>query len=308
MAALWIAGAVDARADKVTLTNGDVLHGEVREEGGRVRIRHAILGDLDLAKSDVMWITKEGEPPPPAAATSAPASSPCGAPCGAETPAPEERCPSPWDLAVALGLSNDAGNTEKLKLNADLETGYRWSRNEVRWRFSAYYEEASGVQTEGKLDSNLWYRRRISPRGALFGTWFLNRDDFADIELRNGWFAGYERDLVRGRRTRLYADVGAGAVVEKRSGIAAIETAALLARAAFEHEFEHGDTFKAQWRWVPYLDYVERSPMRLELRYAHPLREHLDVVAGFLLDYVPDPPGDVDPVDTKITFGVRWKK
>ena len=50
------------------------------------------------------------------------------------------------------------------------------------------------------------------------------------------------------------------------------------------------------------------SPSRLELRYAHPLRDHLDLTVGFLADYVPDPPGDLEPLDTKFTFGIRWSK
>ena len=57
---------------------------------------------------------------------------------------------------------------------------------------------------------------------------------------------------------------------------------------------------------TPYVDYTERSPTRLELTYVHPLRRHLALTAGFLLDYVPDPPEDIKSYDTKVTFGIRW--
>jgi len=36
--------------------------------------------------------------------------------------------------------------------------------------------------------------------------------------------------------------------------------------------------------------------------------DHLDVVAGFLADWVPEPPDGIDPLDTKVTLGIRWKK
>ena len=66
-----VIAAGPARADKVTLKNGDVLHGDVEEHGGRVRVKHPILGDVDLAKAGVMWIQKEGAPPPPPAPATA---------------------------------------------------------------------------------------------------------------------------------------------------------------------------------------------------------------------------------------------
>ena len=97
-------------------------------------------------------------------------------------------------------------------------------------------------------------------------------------------------------------------MIEKRSSYETIKTAALIASLNFEHQWTSGDTFEAFWYVIPYLDYTERSPMRLQLTYAHPIQEHLDITAGFLWDYVPDPPGDIKPYDTKLTFGIRWRK
>ncbi len=53
---------------------------------------------------------------------------------------------------------------------------------------------------------------------------------------------------------------------------------------------------------------VELSPMRLELTYAHPIRKHLDVTAAFIANYVPEPPDGIDPLDTKVVLGIRYRK
>lgn len=314
----WIGTAGEAFADTVTLANGDVLHGEVREVDGRIRIQHALLGTIDVARTDVTRITREGETPPapvPAAVVAATAkrvTGPC-APCAKAAPCAEaaeetaEECPSPWDFSVGFGISNEAGNTEKFQLNADLMAAYRWGRNRLRWRVNSFYEEAAGVQTEGRYSSNLKYTREITARSRLFGLWILDRDDFADIELRNGWFAGYGYDFIKRKRTTFSGAIGAGFVTEKRTDEPLLTTAALFAELEYKHEFSTGDSFEAKYYVIPYLDQTELSPMRLELLYAHPLRDHFDLTAGFLGDYVPDPPGTIKPYDTKITFGVRWK-
>ena len=316
---LWAATAPAAFADKVTLTNGDVLHGDVTEQGGQVTIRHALLGEVKVARSNVMWITKEGQvPPPPApalASTAKRVATPCPPPapadpcdpCAPETK-PEDPCKSPWDFAIGFGISNESGNTEKFGLNADLETGWKRGPHEWRWRVNTFYEEAQGEQTEGKYFSNMRYARRISPRGRLFGLWIVDRDDFADLKIRSGWFAGYAHEFLKRKKTTFSGAIGAGGVVEERNNVPTFGTAALLAQLDFDHEFSSGDTFSAYYSIIPYLDRTELSPSRLELRYAHPLRDHLDITAGFLVDYVPEPPDGIEPWDTKFTFGIRWKK
>jgi len=311
-----LVAANPALADEVTLKNGDVLHGDVRQEGSRVKVQSPVLGELDLDQADVLKITRAASPEPkpepvPAAVVASTARRvvPSCAPC---TPCPEaeeaDPCKSPWDFAIGFGISNETGNTEKFGLNADLEAGWVRGPHEFRWRINSFYEEAQGVQTEGKYFSNLKYFRRISPRGRIFGLWLVDRDDFADINIRTGWFVGYEHAFIQREKTTFRGAIGAGAIVEDRSNVPTFETAALMAQLEYKHEFANGDSFRAYYYIIPYLDNTELSPSRLELQYAHPLRDHLDLTVGFLADYVPDPPNDLDPLDTKLTFGIRWKK
>lgn len=325
VALLGTATAASALADKVTLTNGDVLQGEVVQKDGRLEIQHAILGKIDVALGDVAFFTRERDvpaPPAPAVATTARrVAAPCAAPApctSTPTPATCDPCAataeeadepkSPWDFAIGLSISNETGNTEKFGLGADLEVGREWGPHEYRWRVNGFYEEAQGTQTEGKYLSNMRYARRISPRGRVMGLWIVDRDDFADINLRSGLFAVYQHEFIRRKNTTFRGGIGAGWVVEDRVGVDVLNTPALLGELDFKHEFASGDSIQATYFVTPYIDHLERSLNRFEFRYAHPLRDHLDVTVGFLADYVPEPPSGVDPLDTKLTFGLRWKK
>ncbi|MDF1701653.1 MAG: DUF481 domain-containing protein [Planctomycetota bacterium] len=304
MALTW--AATSAHADSITLTNGDVLRGEVRDSGDFLVIDHPVLGRLQIPRSDVeAFDMPHGPAPAPGPAT---IRAPVTADCGCAFEATPDPCKRPWDFAFGAGLSNDAGNTIKTKLNLDLEIGYRWNRrNSLSWRGTSFYEEANGEQTEGKYTSNLAYKRDLSRRSRFVATQLLSRDDFADILLRTGWFLGYEYDFVKRKRTTFSGGLGAGAGTERRAGFPTLTTSALLAHLAYRHEFEQGDSFLATANAVPYLDEIERSPLQLELRYLHPLRDHLDLTVGFLIDYVPEPPGDFRSYDTKFTFGLRWR-
>lgn len=303
--ALMMASA-PAHADSITLTNGDVLRGEVRDSGDFLVIDHPVLGRLQIPRSDVeAFDMPRGPAPVPGPAT---IRAPIAADCSCAFEAAPDPCKRPWDFAFGVGLSNDAGNTIKTKLNLDLEMGYRWNRvNSLSWRGTSFYEEANREQTEGKYTSGLVYKRDLTRRSRFVATQLLSRDDFADILLRTGWFVGYEYDFVKRKRTTFSGGLGAGVATERRDGFETITTSAMLAHLAYRHEFQHGDSFLATANAVPYLDELERSPLQLELRYLHPLRDSLDVTVGFLIDYVPEPPGDFRSYDTKFTFGLRWR-
>ena len=314
-----VLGAVEARADQVMLTNGDILTGEVRDSGDFLVLDHPVLGTLTIPRSDVAsWDNavkartatgaERGSAPGATTAANAPSRI---APLTPICPVPPVRlapdpCARPWDFAVGLGLADDAGNTDKTRLNGDIEAAYRWRRNEVDWRASAFYEESRGVQTEGKYSSLLGYRRRLTKRGSFRALALLQRDDFADILLRSGVFGAYEHAFVQTSSVRLSTSVGLGAVRENRDGFPSLRTMTAFAGASYEQDFKAGDSFELRAYMVPYFDSFERSPYHLSARYIHPLRYGLSLTAGFILDYVQDPPGDVRDYDTKFTVGLRW--
>ena len=312
-------GAEAALADELTLANGDVLRGHVRDSGDFIVIEHSVLGVLHIPRDDVATFKIDGAPTADgstAAGTVVAGKSAAGS-SGAAVIDPDCTCdvaldsvepgPCPWNFAIGAGLFNDSGNTEKTGVNGSIDASYRWSRNILSWRGTAFYEEADGIQTEGKYHSLFTYRREITERGRAFGAWLIDRDDFADILLRSGVFAGYEYDFVRKRRTRFAGGVGAGWIHENRSGQSELDTFAALCYLDFEHKFSNGDKIELYGRAIPYFEDFDRTPYRFEARYAHPIRDGLDITAGFLLDYVEEPGGDLKSYDTKLTFGLRWR-
>jgi len=298
-----------AQAGEVVLGNGDVLHGKVWKEGHRVLIDHPVLGLITLSPAHYRTAVVDG-PPAPAdivAVTANARPALCDPP---ETidPALSPKCKSPWNLAVGFGLSLEGGNTDKQQIHSDLEAGYTWRKiNRLSLRAFSFYEQAQGVQTEGKYDATVRYERDISARGYVFGLWLNHRDDFADILLRSGWMAGYGHHLIKREKQFLRVELGAGAVVENRAAIPTFSTVAAFAGAHYKRTFGKGDYVEARAWIIPYLDRTELSPSRLELRYGHPIRTHLDLTASFLLDYIPDPPPGLSSEDTKFVIGVRWR-
>ena len=298
-----------AQAGEVVLGNGDVLHGKVWKEGHSVVIDHPVLGLITLSPAHFRTAVVD-DPPAPAdlVALTANARPVLCDPPETIDPALTPKCKSPWNLAVGFGLSLEGGNTDKQQVNFDLEAGYAWRRrNRLSLRAFTFYEEARNVQTEGKYDATLRYDRDVSARGYVFGLWLNHRDDFADILFRTGWVAGYGHHIIKREKEFLRAEVGAGAAVENRATIPTFSTATAYAGVHYKRTFGKGDYFEGRGWVIPYLDEIDLTPRRLELRYGHPIRRHLDVTASFLLDYVPHPPAGLKSEDPKFVLGLRWR-
>jgi putative salt-induced outer membrane protein YdiY len=301
-----------ASAGEVVLTNGDTLRGAVVVDGTSLLIDHPVLGRLRIPLAGVASheTGPEATSPVAAAAVATLASAPAGTtvqcPCEPEASEDAKKCPKPWDLSVFLGFGQERGNTEKVTFNPDIEGSYKWGPSRLYGRFRGNYEESFAARTEENYHGELKYERSLTSRSRLWGNWMVDSDLFEDLIYRSGWFAGYGYDFVKTKRTTFEGAIGAGYVVEERRRVGRLYTPSLFASLHYKHEFRHGDSFEARYWIAPYLQDTERTPMRLELRYAHPLREHLDLVASYILDYVPDPP-DVEPYDSKFILGIRWK-
>ena len=113
---------------------------------------------------------------------------------------------------------------------------------------------------------------------------------------------------MKREKTTLRAGAGPGFVLERRKNIPPLETAAVFGFVDFDHTFRGGDSFRADFWATTYVEETQRTPMRLELRYSHPLRNHFDLSLQFILDYVPEPPDPaIKSYDTKFVVGLSWK-
>ena len=215
-------GLRPARTDEFVLKSGDRLRGEVTRVESGYRLVHPVLGDLTIPAKDVETVVRGS---PATIAASAPTPEIC-----TRCPVPPEEKRSaakrPWTFWIGVGLTNDSANTEKFQWRLDTEASYRWRTNRIRGRLNWFYEESSGVQTEGKFFASLIYERQVWSRGFLFAMGILDRDDFADILYRAGWFVGYGRDLIKREKTSFTLKLGAGIVVESRKDVPVIQTPA----------------------------------------------------------------------------------
>ena len=298
-----------AWAGEVTLVGGDVLHGRTWKDDGILHIDHPALGLIQLKPQHYASATLDEEDAAIDPVTAALGVRPvlCRPPAEVD-PAVAPACPSPFDFSIGAGMAIDGGNTDKQQFNLDADAEYRWrNRSTLTFRTTNFYERANGVQTEGKYFASLRYQRDLTARTYLFGLWLAQRDDFSDIELRTGWQVGVGHYLMKREKQQLRAEIGGGFTVEQRKDQPRLETPSAYAGAIYRNEFGAGDYVEAHAWTVQYLDSRGLSPYQLQLRYGHPIREHLDITASFLLDYVADPPAGIRSTDTKFVLGLRWR-
>ncbi len=65
--AVFVCWVPEAQAGAVVLRGGDVLHGEVNEDGAYVTVEHPVLGRLVLPRDQVTAVHADTPPPAPSA-------------------------------------------------------------------------------------------------------------------------------------------------------------------------------------------------------------------------------------------------
>lgn len=116
-----------------------------------------------------------------------------------------------WSGGVELGFSNTSGNSR----NSTLTTRFDLKWENAVWNHEffgdAYYARRDSERTAERYALGYKPRYRLSERDYLFGTLRYDRDRFADILHRWTQLAGYGRELIDTERTKLEAEIGAGA-------------------------------------------------------------------------------------------------
>lgn len=116
-----------------------------------------------------------------------------------------------WSGGFELGFSNTSGNSRNATLNTRFDLKYENAVWNHELFGDAYYARSDGNQTAERYALGYKPRYLLSERDYLFGTLRYDRDLFADIRHRWTQIAGYGRELIETPRTRLEAELGAGA-------------------------------------------------------------------------------------------------
>ena len=221
-----------AHADRVELTNGDVLIGEITaREDASVTLDHPVLGEIVLPRDKIASVSVDGTTPAEQAAETTDGDTPPEEPAESapdDDPAAEAMEDSEngglfgtsllrgWDKRLELGFSGQAGNSDTadvyLRARADFENERK------RWKFDAsyYYGQSDGETDENEAAANL-------------------RRDWLVPNERHFYFAGggYEFDEFEAWDHRVRGNGGIGYAFYKREDFTLNGRAGLGAVAEF---------------------------------------------------------------------------
>lgn len=116
-----------------------------------------------------------------------------------------------WSGSAELGFSNTAGNSRDTAFNGRFELLHENARWNHEIFGDAYYKRSDGERSADHSQLGYKPRYNLSQRDYLFGSLRYERDRFADIRHRWTEVGGYGRKLIDTDRTRLEAEIGAGA-------------------------------------------------------------------------------------------------
>jgi hypothetical protein len=223
LALLFAAGA---RADVVTLVNGDALRGEIiAQDADTITLRHAVLGELRIALASIASVHAASQP---AAAASSPNASvaptpqssdeatPASSPESASVESKPAANPAPkWKGGFDVGLAGASGNSETLNTRLALAIGRETAKMDTR--FDATYARASengrASKNRAEANANNDWKFGESPWG-FFARGRVEFDEFANYRLRLSGFVGPSYTVYRPEPLLLRLRAGLGGASE----------------------------------------------------------------------------------------------
>ena len=223
-------------ADRIELTNGDVLSGKVlRQDADQVVFKHPALGEMTIIKAQVKQVHLDVPDKP------VPKNGPAPLPTEPAKPKPKQPDPNEvknnavkqaeqskstldtfiedWNSRLALGINGATGNTDQQNYYAKFDTKFEDGRD--RWTFNTrwYYTESNGSRTRNQFEANLtkdwlqkdspWFfflkgsykydvNRSWLNRTSGFGGggYTITKDDDIEVNTRLGFGGTYEYGSV----------------------------------------------------------------------------------------------------------------
>lgn len=226
MALLALLLVAAARADVVTLVNGDAIRGEVlASDGDAITLRHAVLGDLRIARASIVAMHAEpvvvaSAEPAASGPTSSGATGAAPAPTHAEAEAAGSSQPGmhptpKWKGGFDVGLAGASGNSETLNTRLALAIGRETAKMDTK--FDAMYARASengrASKSRGEANANNDWKFGESPWG-FFARGRFEFDEFTNYRLRLSGFVGPSYTVYRPEPLLLRFRAGLGGASE----------------------------------------------------------------------------------------------
>jgi hypothetical protein len=235
--------------------------------------------------------------PPPAPTPNPPAvlvPSPCDCP-------PKD----PWIVRVGLALSFQDGNTDKFDVKTDGEVVHDPDPWGMRASLAFVYGETEGERSSENWHGLLRVDRMLSPAFFVFGQGLFDRDVPADLQSRVTGVLGAGVTFLKTDCEDFHAEVGFGAIREKREGLEATTDPTAYAGARYERTWGTGNRIFGDLKVLPNLSDSDLTLTTFEAGYETPVCAWLSLALGVRLDWVVEPPGDVDPLDVLLTAGLK---
>lgn len=241
LAAVLLAGTADARADRVTLVNGDRLSGTVKHlsadtltfatsYAGKIKIRRSEIATLETDRA-VDLLLEGGEVPVSARLTGASTGrvelEP--APAGWAGDVPLARVthvnPTPAESGIGvaykgrvnLSSAQTSGNSSSSRMYGEAELNARAKVYRYALGIKGLRAKDSGAEIASSWLGNGNYDRFVTEDRFYYGRGSLERDRFRGIDLRTTVGGGYGLQLYDSDRTQLSVRGGVDVIVLERT-------------------------------------------------------------------------------------------
>ncbi len=292
----------DVLADAVVLTNGDVLNGVVEESGDSVRLRHAVLGDVVLARASIREILRTPAPPDLPVVIEAAEELPTVVPAGAPAPIEDH-----WSFEIGLASSAAGGNSDHFDVKVDGTAVYERDPWLMKIGGAYVYGESDGKRSTENWHGLFRLDRKLGECTYAFLQVHYDRNELADLQHRFATVGGVGTVLAESRYAILKGEIGAGFTHERRFGISPMTDPSGYAGLEYVYEGPGSTTLRAKLDFLPNLSDFDLSLTTFDARFDVPLCQELSLSLGLRLDHVIDPPGDIESLDTLFDVGLRAK-
>lgn len=126
----------------------------------------------------------------------------------AQTPEPPGK---PWSAEVGVGIMMTSGNTDTSSVNGTGDVVYQRTHWRHSGRAEALRSSTDGVETADRYRVTAKSDYKLDDRNYLFGLLGYEDDRFSGYDYQVSESVGYGRDLVRGPRLNMNAELGVGA-------------------------------------------------------------------------------------------------
>jgi putative salt-induced outer membrane protein YdiY len=255
--------------------------------------------------------------PTPALAGGPPVPPPPPPPGGERVAAPVWRAPAccpppcdpcapkgPWIRRVGLALALQDGNSSVFDFVGSAEVEREPDPWGMRVGIQYHYAEQNDIVSADAWHAIARVERDLTKRLYAFGEVLFDADEIANLEYRFTGVAGVGYTIVDDGVNNWKVEAGGGGVYEKYDLLEETFDPSAYAGTRYERKWQCKRIF-ADLKFLPNLGEWDLTRIVFDSGLEFPLCEWLKLAVGFRVEYVIDPPGNLETTDTFLTVGLK---